>query len=244
MKHFGITDPRVEEYLLSLIPARQGVLADMEAHAERENVPIIGPIEGHFLYTLALSTRAKDILDVGTAIGYSAFWLALAARQNEGRVVTLEKDDARASWAEAYFRQADLSSTCAVRRGDALVLMNGMEESFDLIFLDILTQFDKPDTALHMLDRCLRRLRPGGLLLSDNAIRSGGVLDPQNPSPSTQGIAAFNKAVSNHPRLTTTIIPLRDGLSITLKLPNPQQPTHPSNYRPPTTNNQEPGTRN
>lgn len=217
MRHFGITDPKIEDYLLSLLPAREDVLADMEAHSERENIPIIGPIEGQFLYTLALSTRAKDILDVGTAIGYSAIWLGLAARRNEGRVVTLEKDEGRASWAEAYFRQADMSSVCAVRRGDALVVMNGMEESFDLIFLDILTQFDRPDTSLKMLDLCLRRLRPGGLLLSDNALRSGGVLDPHIPSPSTQGIAAFNKAVSTHPRLTTTIIPLRDGLSISVK---------------------------
>src|SRR5215203_7405609 len=103
MRHFGITDPKVEDYLLSLTPTRQGVLSDMEAQAERENVPIIGPIVGQFLYTLALSTRAKDILDVGTAIGYSAMWLGLAARENGGRLVTLEKDRARAGWAEAYF---------------------------------------------------------------------------------------------------------------------------------------------
>lgn len=217
MRHFGITDPKVEDYLLSLTPTREGVLADMEAHAERENIPIIGPLVGQFLYTLALATRAKDILDVGTAIGYSALWLGIAARENGGRLVTLEKDPARARYAEAYFRQAELASVCAVRQGDALVTLNGMEESFDLIFLDILTQFDKPDTSLQMLDLCIRRLRPGGLLLSDNALRSGGVLDQNNTTPSTQGIAAFNKAISAHPRLTTTIIPLRDGVSISRK---------------------------
>ena len=143
MKHFGITDPRIEDYIESLTPQSEGVLADMEAHAERENVPIIGPVEGQFLYTLALATQAKDILDIGTAIGYSAMWLGLAARENDGRVVTLEKDEGRAGWAEAYFRQARMCGVCAVRRGDALVLMNGMEENFDLIFLDILTQFDQ-----------------------------------------------------------------------------------------------------
>jgi caffeoyl-CoA O-methyltransferase len=217
MKHFGITDPRIEDYLLSLTPGREGVLADMEAHAEREGIPIIGPVEGHFLYTLALATRAADILDVGTAIGYSALWLALAARHHDGRVVTIEKDETRAAWAEAYFRQADLAGTCAVRRGDALVLMNGMEESFDLIFLDILTQFDRPDAALAILDLCMRRLRPGGLLLSDNALRSGEVLASHQARPSTRGIAAFNRAIADHPRLTTTIVPLRDGISISLK---------------------------
>ena len=217
MKQFGITDPKIEAYLETLTPRSEGVLADMEAHAARENVPIIGPVEGQFLYTLALAMQAKDILDVGTAIGYSAMWLGLAARENGGRVVTLEKDEGRAGWAEAYFRQADMSGVCAVRRGDALVLMNGMEENFDLIFLDILTQFDHADTALRMLDLCLRRLRPGGLLLSDNAFRSGAVLDPNNAVPSTQGIAAFNQAISSHPRLTTTIVPLRDGISICRK---------------------------
>ncbi|MEP6775656.1 MAG: O-methyltransferase, partial [Chloroflexota bacterium] len=72
MKHFGITDPKIEDYIESLSPQSTGVLADMEAHAQRENVPIIGPVEGRFLYTLALATQAKDILDIGTAIGYSA----------------------------------------------------------------------------------------------------------------------------------------------------------------------------
>jgi caffeoyl-CoA O-methyltransferase len=215
LRHYGITRPEFEEYMLGLLEPREGVLADMEAHAEREGIPIIGPMVGNFLYTLALGARAKDILDVGTAIGYSAMWLGLAVQRNEGRLVTLEKDPGRASWAEAYFRQSGMAGTVAVRRGDALVLMNGMEENFDLIFLDVLTQFDSPETALKMLDLCMRRLRPGGLLLSDNALRSGRVLDPDDPS--TEGIARFNIAISAHPRLTTTIVPLRDGVSLSVK---------------------------
>src|SRR5438105_7440909 len=109
MKHFGITAPKYENYIAGLVPLSEGVLADMEAHAEREKVPIIGPMLGHFLYTLALAVKAKDLLDVGTAIGYSAMWLALAAQKNYGRVVTLEKMPGRAAWAEAYFRQAGVS---------------------------------------------------------------------------------------------------------------------------------------
>ncbi|MDQ3707248.1 MAG: O-methyltransferase [Chloroflexota bacterium] len=217
MKHFGVTDPRLEDYMEALLPARGGVLSDMEAHAEREGVGIIGPMQGQFLYTLVLALKPKDILEVGTAIGYSAIWLSMAAEKVEGRVVTLERDNSRAVWAEAYMRQAGLSGVCAVRRGDAFVLMRGMEESFDLIFLDVLTQFDRADTSLEMLDLCVRRLRPGGVLLSDNALRSGQVLQPQDHSPSTQGIAAFNQAIFNHPRLTSTIIPIRDGLSMSVK---------------------------
>jgi predicted O-methyltransferase YrrM len=217
MKHFGITDLKIEDYMQTLLPTSEGVLADMEAHAERENVPIIGPVEGHFLYTLAVALKAKDILDVGTAIGYSALWLGFAAQRQQGRVVSIEKDPSRAAWAEAYFRQAGMLGVCAVRRGDALVLMNGMEESFDLIFLDILTQFDRPDASLELLDLSIRRLRPGGVLLSDNAFRSGQVLSPETSSPSTQGIAAFNQAIATHPRLTTTFLPLRDGISLSAK---------------------------
>jgi caffeoyl-CoA O-methyltransferase len=218
MKRFGTTDPRIEDYIYSLIPAREGVLADMEAHAEREGVPIIGPMQGHFLYTLAVALKAKYILDVGTAIGYSAMWLGMAAQRAEGRVVSIEKDPSRAVWAEAYFRQAGMAGVCAVRRGDALVLMNGMEESFDLIFLDILTQLDRADASIQMLDLCIRRLRPGGVLLSDNAFRSGQVLDPSGALASTQGIAAFNQAISQHPRLLTTMVPMRDGISMSVKI--------------------------
>ncbi len=218
MKNFGITDPKIEQYIVSLTPPSEGALADMEAHAAREGVPIIGPMQGHFLYTLALALKAKDVLDVGTAIGYSAMWLGLAARQNEGRVVTIEKDPARAVWAEAYFRQADMAGVCAVRRGDALTLMRGMEENFDLIFLDVLTQFDQADTALQLLDLCIKRLKPGGVLLSDNALRSGQVLDPSAYSASTHGIAAFNEAVMTHPKLVSAIIPMRDGISMSVKV--------------------------
>src|SRR5918912_872417 len=99
MRHFGITDPNIEQYLYSLLPQREEVLLDMEEHAVREGIPIIGPLEGQFLYTLALATKAKDMLDVGTAIGYSAMWLGLAAQSNEGRVVTIEKDAGRAAYA-------------------------------------------------------------------------------------------------------------------------------------------------
>src|SRR4051794_8922504 len=217
MKHFGITDRKIEDYMQALLPPRDPVLLDMEAHAERENVPIIGPVEGQFLYTLALATGARELLDVGTAIGYSAMWLGLAARENGGRVVSIERDPGRAAYAEAYFRQADLSGVCAVRRGDALTIMRGMQESFDLIFLDILTQFDHPGTALEMLDLSLMLLRPGGLLLSDNAFRSGRVLDPTLEDPSTQGIAAFNEAIMDHPKLVSSIVPLRDGVSLSVK---------------------------
>jgi caffeoyl-CoA O-methyltransferase len=217
MRHFGITDPNIEEYLYRLLPAREGVLADIEAHADREGIPIIGPLAGHFLYTLALAVKARDILDVGTAIGYSAMWLGLAARQLEGRVVTIEKDGGRAAWAEAYFRQAGMSGTCAVRRGDAFTLLRGMEESFDLIFLDVLTQLERPDASLDLLDFCVKRLRPGGILLSDNALRSGQVLNLASAPASTQGIATFNEAIMQHPRLVSSIIPLRDGISMSLK---------------------------
>jgi predicted O-methyltransferase YrrM len=96
--------------------------------------------------------------------------------------------------------------------------MRGMEESFDLIFLDVLTQFDRADTALDLLDLCVRRLRPGGVLLSDNAFRGGGVLEPEKAHPSTQGIAAFNRAITEHPRLTSAFIPMRDGISVSVKV--------------------------
>jgi caffeoyl-CoA O-methyltransferase len=218
MRHFGITDSNIEDYLLGLLPERDPVLLDIEAHAEREGVPIIGPVEGQFLYTLALAAKAKDILDVGTAIGYSATWLGLAARRNDGRVVSIDRDQARVAWAEAYFRQADLASVCAVRRGDAATIMRGMQESFDMIFLDILTQMERPDAALELLDLCVIHLRPGGLLLSDNALRSGRALDPPANEPSTQGIAAFNAAIMSHPKLASTIVPLRDGISMSTKL--------------------------
>src|SRR4051812_34747497 len=112
------------------VSPRNAVLQQMEEHAERENVPIIGPYEGQFLYVLALGAGARDVLEVGTAIGYSGLWLGMAAHARGGRLISLEQDENRAALAEAFWRQADMASICHVHRGDALTSLAELTDDF------------------------------------------------------------------------------------------------------------------
>src|SRR5262249_35571660 len=147
---FGLTDQAVEQYLYNTLPARPAVLQEMEAHAERAQVPIIGPLEGRFLYVLALSGQAQDILEVGTATGYSAAWLGLAARARGGRVVGLERDPQRAALAEEFWRRLGLGDTCRIQPGDAFDALRALPDMFDFIFNDILTSLAGPEQAVEL----------------------------------------------------------------------------------------------
>jgi caffeoyl-CoA O-methyltransferase len=216
---FGLTDQVVEQYLYASLPARPAVLQEMEAHADRAQVPIIGPLEGRFLYILALSSQAHDILEVGTATGYSAAWLGLAAQAWGGRVVGLEHDPQRAALAETFWRRAGLGDTCRIQRGDAFAVLRAMTDSFDLIFNDILTSLAGPQQAEELAALSLTRLRPGGLMVADNALRHGGVADPANHTAGVETMRAYLAYVEAAPGCETVIVPLRDGVALTVRRP-------------------------
>jgi predicted O-methyltransferase YrrM len=209
----------IEQYLYRTLPERPAVLREMEAHAERENVPIKGPLEGQFLYTLALAAGTRAVLEVGTATGYSAAWLGLAARARGGRVVSLERDPARADLAEGFWRQGGLDETCSVIRGDAFAGLAALGEDFDFIFVDILTQLPGPAEADRLFDLCVARLRPGGLLVADNALRHGRVADPANQEPTVLAMRRWLARCAGHAGLVTSVVPLRDGVSLSVYQP-------------------------
>jgi predicted O-methyltransferase YrrM len=154
--------PEMEDYFRGFIPPRDALLLELEEEAARESIPIVGPVVGEFLYILARATGAKKILELGTASGYSAIYLARALPDG-GKVITLELNPDMASRARANFLKAGLASRVKVREGQALESMAAMTETFDLIFLDI----DKESYA-PALPHCRRLLKLGGLLLVDN----------------------------------------------------------------------------
>ena len=109
-----------ENYFKDLIPARDELLRELEAEAARENIPIVGPVVGELLFILAAATKAQNILEIGTATGYSAIYLARGCEAVNGRVLTLEFDSARAAGARQNFERAGLEKQISVREGDAL----------------------------------------------------------------------------------------------------------------------------
>src|SRR5581483_3623484 len=131
----GITVPQVEDYLYSLLPARDAVLTEMEDKAAERNIPIVGPAVGRILHQLALVSGAKNIFEMGSAIGYSTIWWARALSEG-GRVFYTDGDRKNADEARGYFDRAGVANRITVKVGDALELLSEQTQQFDIIFCD------------------------------------------------------------------------------------------------------------
>ncbi len=155
--------PDLENYFRGFVPRRDPLLRELERQAREEGIPIVGPVVGELLFILARATAAVNILELGTATGYSAIHLARACQPALGRVVTLEWEETMAARARNNFVKAGLARQIEIQTGDALELMAKMSGPFDFIFMDI----DK-EAYLPALPHCRRLLRLGGLLVTDN----------------------------------------------------------------------------
>jgi len=209
----GITDAAVEKYLYGLLPERDPVLADMEKQARRRDIPIVGPAVGRLLYLYAQLLGARRIFEMGSAIGYSTIWLARGAGP-EATVYYTDGDPKNAEEAQGYFARAGVANRIKVLVGNSLELINRVGGEFDLIFNDV----DK-----HYYPEVFRlavpRLRRGGLFITDNVLWSGRVArQPEAGDRNTPAIQEFNRLLYSSPELFTTILPLRDGLAVCLKL--------------------------
>jgi caffeoyl-CoA O-methyltransferase len=207
----GITSEPVEDYLYSLLPARDEVLSEMESQAAKRNIPIVGPAVGRILHQLALIFGAKYIFEMGSAIGYSTIWWARAIGEG-GRVIYTDGDQKNANEARGYFERAGVANQITVKVGDALELLSEQTQSFDIIFCDL----DKEDYP-RAFRLALPRLRKGGLLVADNVLWSGKVAQKNPPGASTKAILEFNRLLYAAPELFTTILPIRDGVAIAIK---------------------------
>ena len=169
-----------EIYFTQFVPERSALLMELEKQARRDAIPIIGPVVGELLSILVRVSGAKRILELGTATGYSAIFLASACDDVDGRVLTLEQDAAMADKARKNFQAAGLQRRIELRVCDALQELANLDTVFDLIFMDI----EKQDyqLALPHFQNCLRK---DGLLLVDNV----GFKDADG----------FNRAIAGHP---------------------------------------------
>ncbi len=206
----GITVPEVEDYLYAMLPPRDEVLAEMEADATRNGVAIVGPVVARVLYQLATISGAKKIFEMGSAIGYSTIWWARAVGEG-GRVVYTDGDPKHAEKARGYFQRAGVSERITVRVGDALEFLSEEKEQYDIIFNDV----DKTDYP-RVFRLALPRLKSGGLFIADNVLWSGK-LSKSNPDAETKAILEFNKLICESEDLFTTILPIRDGVSVCVK---------------------------
>jgi caffeoyl-CoA O-methyltransferase len=207
----GITAGPVEEYLYSMLPQRDEVLAEIEAEAAKRDIPIVGPVVGRILQQLAIMVGAKTVFEMGSAVGYSTIWWARAVGK-DGRVFYTDGDRKNAIEARKYFERAGVADRITVGVGDALEVLSEQKQEFDIIFCDV----DKEDYP-RVLRLAVPRLRKGGLFVTDNVLWSGKVADKKNTEPSTKAILEFNRQLYGSADLFTTILPVRDGVAVAVK---------------------------
>jgi len=210
-RHEGVTSEPVDDYLYSMLPKRDAVLSEMEDYATEHKIPIVGPAVARVLQQLAMSIKAKAVFELGSAIGYSTIWWARAVGES-GQVIYTDSDKANAERARGYFQRAGVAKQISVKVGDALELLSEEKREFDIIFNDV----DKEDYP-RVLRLAPARLRKGGLFITDNVLWSGRVAE-KNPDRTTTAILEFNRLLYSSPDFFPTMLPLRDGLAVALKL--------------------------
>ena len=209
MRTVEVTDA-LQEYLDSLVPSRDPVLARMEKEAHAEGIPIVDVHEGALLRLLVRISGGKRILELGTATGYSG--ICLMRGTDGGTLTTFELDQARAERARANFAEAGFGDRALVLEEDAVSGLEKLDLRFDVCFIDLLNSFSSEDVTRRVLELCLLHLDGGALLMADNALRQGEVVKPNGQQ--ARNVAAYNRLVSKHPQLESVVIPIRDGLSV------------------------------
>ena len=206
----------IERYLEGLNHLADPLLEELARVGREQDLPLIDAEVGALLRVLATAIGAKRILEVGTAIGYSGIWLA-GALPADGQLLTMEMDEDRIRRARDNFKRAGIEKRVSVIAGDAQRMMAKVSGPFDLIFQD-------GDKKLYvpLLDPLIDRLRPGGLLITDNVLWDGEVVPgfvsrPQRDAEDTKAVAEYNRRLNAHPALLVSTIPLRDGVAVAVK---------------------------
>lgn len=212
-----IIDSGIENYLRKLAPDRPDFMMDMERYAAENHVSIIPPEVAQFLTFLVHLSGAREILEIGTAIAYSTIWLAWAAQTRSGHVTTIEINDRRARTASENINLAGLDKCITLLKGHAVDIVPELQDQYDFIFIDAAKgQYGWFFAELYP------RLRKGGLLVSDNVLAEGTVILPDESLRHRQKTAVrrlreYLQMITAHPGLETTIIPMGDGIAVSLK---------------------------
>ncbi len=201
----------IEAYVDAHLAPRDPTLAAVEAQGVREDWPIVGPAEGTLLHVLTRLVRAKRALELGTAIGYSTTWIARGLEPG-GELVTVEWNPDTAKLAAENLKRTGVADRVRILVGDAREILADLKGPFDLAFNDI----DKEGYPA-VLPLAADRLRVGGLLVTDNVLWSGAVVKARADA-ATKAIRAYNDALAADPRFASVILPLRDGVSVAVKV--------------------------
>ena len=211
----GITYDYMEQYLRELIPGNTGILGDLESFALEYKVPIVQKETAKFLELMITMNRPKKILELGTAIGYSAI-LMNQASGGLSEITTIERDEKMIELAKANIEKYGLQNKITVLQGDCLEILENLHEEYDMIFMDA-----GKGHYNHFLPHCLRLLKKEGVLIADNVLFRGMVaskeLVKRRKITIVKRMKSYLELVSNNEELITSVIPMGDGISVTVR---------------------------
>ena len=206
----------INEYITNLFAREDDLLRELREDAASAGLPPISvpPETARLLQVLLRATGATNVLEIGTLGGYSAIWMARAMGKS-GHILSLEIEPMHAAFARKYIERAGLADSVEVRVGPALEILPALDgQKFDIVFLDA----DKEPLPTY-LDWALRLLRPGGLVIADNTLRGGKVVDPSADDAQLRGIREFNRKLAENPKVTGIVIPIGDGVAVGVARP-------------------------
>ena len=211
-----IIDERMRTFINSLDPGNPAWLNEVEKRAKAENVPIIRTEMQSFLRLLLAMHRPASILEVGTAVGFSA--LLMSEYMPEGcHITTIEKYEKRIPIARENFKKAGKEDKITLLEGDAVEILQRLEGSYDFIFMDA-----AKGQYIHFLPEIMRLLSKGGILISDNVLQDGEIIESRfavtrrNRTIHSR-MREYLYTLKNHPQLVTSILPVGDGVTISVK---------------------------
>ena len=210
-----LVNPRVESYIQGLIEAPDPVRAEMERLGAERDFPIIGPMVGNLCMMMAQTVKARRVFELGSGFGYSTLWFARAVGP-EGRVVHTDGSAENTRMARDFLSRAGLAERVRFETGDAREILKRALERGDGIPVDVVFNDIDKEQYPDVFPLARRALRPGGLLICDNMIWSGRVTEPE-PDEETRGILEMTRLLRESPDFVTTLIPLRDGVTVSLK---------------------------
>lgn len=207
-------DERLTRYVTDLFAPEDEALATIRRRHQQAGLPdiLISADEGKLLAVLLRAAGAVRVLELGTLGGYSGVWLARALPVH-GHLTTIERDPTHARVAREAFALAGVADRVTLLEGVALDLLPTLAPDFDAVFIDA----DKEPLPRYF-EWGVRLLRTGGLLLCDNAFFHGAAVDPSDRSAAAEGVRGFNRLAASDPRVVATIVPVRDGLVVGVKV--------------------------
>jgi len=211
----SVNEDYITSYIREITPQRTGLLRELEAYARENNVPIVEPEVGQLLTVLLKLHKPREILEVGTAIGYSALLMAHSL-QGDWSITTMERNPQMIARARDNFKESDFEDRIRIIEGDARETFPHLTKEYDLIFLDA-----AKGQYMEFLGYAKDLLKPGGLIVSDNVLYKGMVasddLVVRRKRTIVNRLREFLDYINNMQGYTSSVLPLGDGVALTYK---------------------------